>query len=169
MLQLVALDIEPYMAEFAGPYFAASGLGGRIRPVIGPAQDSLAQLAAEGERCGHSDVFTSCYRTKRGIDAFLCRLLSLHTCPIIECWRRQLLAALVRLMSVVSGPSLCCCWHARTHTRTAANMPHAVCLAAASTSSSWMPTRTATQLTTMPSCSTACWRTTGCWWWTTAS
>ncbi|WIA10083.1 hypothetical protein OEZ85_010290 [Tetradesmus obliquus] len=47
--QLVALDIEPYMAEFAGPYFAASGLGGRIRPVIGPAQDSLAQLAAEGE------------------------------------------------------------------------------------------------------------------------
>jgi predicted O-methyltransferase YrrM len=50
--QLVALDIEPYMAEFAGPYFAASGLAGRIRPMIGPAQDSMLRLAEQGERCG---------------------------------------------------------------------------------------------------------------------
>eukprot|EP00882_Tetradesmus_deserticola_P002628 GHRQ01002795.1.p1 GENE.GHRQ01002795.1~~GHRQ01002795.1.p1 ORF type:complete len:589 (+),score=311.88 GHRQ01002795.1:153-1919(+) len=47
--QLVALDIEAYMAEFAGPYFAASGLGDRIRPMIGPAQDSMVKLAEQGE------------------------------------------------------------------------------------------------------------------------
>jgi predicted O-methyltransferase YrrM len=50
LLQLVALDIEPYMAEFAAPYWAASGLAGRIRPVIGPAQESMAKLAEQGER-----------------------------------------------------------------------------------------------------------------------
>jgi predicted O-methyltransferase YrrM len=59
LLQLVALEIEPYMAEFAGPYFAASGLAGRIRPMIGPAQDSMLKLAEQGERCAVGGGFKS--------------------------------------------------------------------------------------------------------------
>eukprot|EP00879_Flechtneria_rotunda_P019807 GHRR01020820.1.p1 GENE.GHRR01020820.1~~GHRR01020820.1.p1 ORF type:complete len:456 (+),score=169.59 GHRR01020820.1:286-1653(+) len=46
--KVVALDIEPYMAEFAAPFFEASGLAGRIRPVIGPAQATMKHLAQEG-------------------------------------------------------------------------------------------------------------------------
>lgn len=48
--QVVCLDLEPYMVEFSAPFFKQSGLSGRIRPVIGPAGDTMKQLAQQGER-----------------------------------------------------------------------------------------------------------------------
>lgn len=50
LLQLVALDIEPYMADFATPFFQRAGLADRIRIVIGPADESMRQLAHQGAR-----------------------------------------------------------------------------------------------------------------------
>eukprot|EP00775_Hariotina_reticulata_P007124 gene7124-7338_t len=46
--QLVALDIEAYMAQFATPFFERAGLANRIRLVIGPADESMKQLARQG-------------------------------------------------------------------------------------------------------------------------
>lgn len=54
--QVVCLDLEPYMVEFSAPFFEASGLSSRIRPVVGPADETMQQLAAQGERYGLADI-----------------------------------------------------------------------------------------------------------------
>lgn len=50
--QVTCLDLEPYMVEFASPFFEKSGLSSRIKPVIGPADETMQQLAKQGERYG---------------------------------------------------------------------------------------------------------------------
>jgi hypothetical protein len=49
-MQVVCLDLEQYMVEFSRPSFERSGLAGRIRPVIGPAGDTMQEVAKQGER-----------------------------------------------------------------------------------------------------------------------
>lgn len=49
-VQLIPLDIEPYMAEFAAPFFEKAGLANRIKPMIGPADESMVKLGQEGRR-----------------------------------------------------------------------------------------------------------------------
>jgi hypothetical protein len=44
------------MVEFSAPFFEASGLSSRIRPVVGPADETMQQLAAQGERYGLADI-----------------------------------------------------------------------------------------------------------------
>lgn len=38
------------MVEFASPFFEKSGLSARIKPVIGPAAETMQQLAKQGKR-----------------------------------------------------------------------------------------------------------------------
>lgn len=38
------------MAEFAEPFFEQAGLSSRIKPMIGPADESMQQLAKQGDR-----------------------------------------------------------------------------------------------------------------------
>lgn len=49
-VQVVCLDLEPYMVEFSQPFFESSGLSQRIKPVIGPADETMKQLAQQGDR-----------------------------------------------------------------------------------------------------------------------
>ena len=47
--QVIALEIDPYLKEFARPQFEESGLAERIEVLVGPASDSIAQLAKQGK------------------------------------------------------------------------------------------------------------------------
>lgn len=38
------------MVEFSQPFFESSGLAQRIKPVIGPADETMVQLAKQGDR-----------------------------------------------------------------------------------------------------------------------
>jgi hypothetical protein len=49
-MQVVCLDLEAYMVEFSQPFFESSGLAQRIKPVIGPADETMLQLARQGDR-----------------------------------------------------------------------------------------------------------------------
>lgn len=48
--QLIPLDIEPFMAEFAAPFFERAGFADRIKPMIGPADESMIKLGQQGRR-----------------------------------------------------------------------------------------------------------------------
>lgn len=46
--QVYALELDPYLRDFAAPQFEASGLQDRIEVLVGPAADSIKQLASRG-------------------------------------------------------------------------------------------------------------------------
>eukprot|EP00878_Enallax_costatus_P015587 GHUV01016327.1.p1 GENE.GHUV01016327.1~~GHUV01016327.1.p1 ORF type:complete len:470 (+),score=128.07 GHUV01016327.1:350-1759(+) len=66
---LIPLDIEPYMAEFAAPFFQRAGLADRIKPMIGPAQESMVKLGQQGTSFdlifldANKDDYASYYQT----------------------------------------------------------------------------------------------------------
>jgi hypothetical protein len=120
--QLVALDIEPYMAEFAGPYFAASGLAGHIRPMIGSAQDSMLKLAEQGERCAGLTAGAQPARATWHSHPRLCMTLVATTTAVAPSARIALV--------VTSAVCLCSVWHMRfaqvyTYLDGCCRVPHA--------------------------------------------
>ena len=46
--QVYALELDPYLRDFAAPHFKSSGFGDRIEVLVGSASDSLRKLAARG-------------------------------------------------------------------------------------------------------------------------
>jgi caffeoyl-CoA O-methyltransferase len=46
--QVVTLDYEPYLLQFAEPYWTKAGVREKIQARIGDGQESLVQLAREG-------------------------------------------------------------------------------------------------------------------------
>ena len=45
---MYALELDPYLKDFAAPSFESSGLGERIEVLVGPAANSLESLTKRG-------------------------------------------------------------------------------------------------------------------------
>jgi caffeoyl-CoA O-methyltransferase len=76
--QLIACEVDAYVAEFAQAAFQESPHGAKIRAVLGPALDTLKQLAAAGETFD----FVFLDADKAGYVAYFETLLNTNLLPV---------------------------------------------------------------------------------------